>query len=276
VRFSAIKGPAAATPHESVPQQAWSLSRLSDVERTLALRELHIWLLPQTPSDIALQRDALALGAHESQRAAALVGAADRRRYVAAHGFMRAVLAHYTGIDASALCFVDGAAGKPALVLAQDTSAIQFNLSHSGDLALCGAAREQPLGVDVEVVRRLDDLQALLRSSFSANEQRQFDALEPALRHEAFFAAWTRKEAVIKALGTGLSTEPARIEVSIDPRRPPALVAIDGSVAAARRWSLWGARLSQGAWWAAACERAGMALRLWCLQSDHGVAHTPE
>jgi 4'-phosphopantetheinyl transferase len=261
---------------ESVPEHGWNAGRLSGTGRMPELGGVHLWLLPQAPNEVALQRDASALSSHESQRAAAFASATDRRRYVAAHAFMRAVLAHHTGIDARALCFTEGAAGKPALVPSQAGSLIQFNLSHSGDLALCGAAREQSLGVDVEVVRSLDDLPALLRSSFSADERRQFDALEPTLRHEAFFAAWTRKEAVIKALGTGLSTDPARIEVSIDPRRPPAVVAIDGSATAARGWSLWGARLSRGAWWAAACECTPMTLRLWCLQPDHGRAHTPE
>jgi 4'-phosphopantetheinyl transferase len=269
-------GSTAGRSQEATPQQDWSPRRLPDAARTLALRELHIWLLPQAPADIVLQREAAALSAHESRRAAALASAADRRRYMAAHGFMRAVLAHYTGIDAASLCFVEGATGKPALVPARATRAIQFNLSHSADLALCGVAHEQPLGVDIEIVRRLDDLQSLVRSSFSVGEQRQFNALDPALRHEAFFAAWTRKEAIIKALGTGLSTEPSRIEVSIDPLRPPTPVAIDGSGAAARGWSLWGGRLSQGAWWAAACECTGMALRSWCLQCEHGIGCTPE
>jgi 4'-phosphopantetheinyl transferase len=263
------------------PERAWQPGWLPDPGRTCAPRdlnvcELHMWLLPQAPSDIALQRAARVLNARESQRAAAFASATDRRRYVAAHAFMRGVLAHYTGMDERALCFTEGPSGKPALVPTHADRAVHFNLSHSGELALCGVAREQRLGVDVEVVRSLDDLQALLRSSFSTDERRQFDALEPALRHEAFFAAWTRKEAVIKALGTGLSTEPARIEVSIDPRQPAAVVAIDHSAAAARNWSLWGARLSQGAWWAAACECTRMALRLWCLQPDRGSAHTPE
>lgn len=251
----------------------WSAAELSGARRGLELGQMHLWLLPQPPNEFALRHAASSLSAQESRRAVAFANPVDQRRYIAAHGFMRAVLAHYTAIEASALCFIEGAAGKPALAPAQAASAIQFNLSHSGDLVLCGAAREQPVGVDVEVVRQLDDLPALLRSSFSADERRQFDALDASLRHEAFFAAWTRKEAVIKALGTGLSTEPARIEVTIDPRRQPGVVAIDGSAAEAHRWSLWGDRLLQGAWWAAACPCKGMALSLWC---DRGIAHTPE
>jgi 4'-phosphopantetheinyl transferase len=248
---------------------------LCDVAPTFELDDLHLWLQAQAPDDAALRRDAMLLDADESRRAAAFVRAFDRQRYIAAHGFLRAVLAHYTGIDQAALCFANGVAGKPALVQPPASEAVEFNLSHSGGLALCGVARRQPLGVDVERVRRLDDLPSLARSIFSAREQRQFDGLDPTLRHEAFFAAWTRKEAVIKALGTGLSTEPARVEVSIDPRQPPLLVAIDGSDEAARHWTLWGERLPQGAWWAAACERRGVAPRLWCLVPDRDRVHTP-
>jgi 4'-phosphopantetheinyl transferase len=273
VQFASDKRPTATIPPESVPAPRWNSGRLADAGGALGPRQLHVWLLPQTPSE--QQREPLTLGAEEAQRAAAFARPSDQRRYVAAHGFLRAVLARYTGLDARTLCFVGDATGKPTLVPTHAADALHFNLSHAGELALCGVAREQPLGVDIEVVRELADLRALSRSTFSALEQRQFDALDPALQPEAFFAAWTRKEAVIKAMGTGLSTEPSRIEVSIDPRNPPALVAIDGSGAAARAWSLWGARLVQGAWWATACAHTGMELSLWCLQPDHGTAHHP-
>lgn len=231
---------------------------------------VHLWLLQHASGFGDPVNLASTLSAGESRRAAAFAHATDRQRYVAAHAFVRRVLAHYTGIDARRLNFADGAAGKPSLAAAQAAGGIQFNLSHSGDVALLGVARDRAVGVDVEVVRRLDDLDALVRATFSADERRRFEALDAARRHEAFFAAWTRKEAVVKATGSGLSTELARIEVTIDPREPLAVVAIDGSAAAARGWSLWGGRLAPAVLWAAASPQAGLVVQRFGLSPDPG------
>ena len=77
-----------------------------------------------------------------------------RRRYVAAHAFVRRALAAHTGADAAALRFDAGAFGKPQLI---DFPQVHFNLSHSGDWALCVISDDGPVGVDIEVVRPLDE-----------------------------------------------------------------------------------------------------------------------
>jgi 4'-phosphopantetheinyl transferase len=262
--------PDAGAPVNGWPQPGPGPGQSREERAALYGPEVHLWLWPHAPGLGEFGHLASTLSTRESQRAAAFAHAMDRQRYVAAHAFMRRVLAHYTGVDAKALDFVDGAAGKPALAAAQGAGGIQFNLSHSGDVALLGVARDRLVGVDIEVVRRLDDLEALVRTTFSVDERRRFDALDVALRHEAFFAVWTRKEAVIKATGAGLSTELTRIEVTIDPRQPPAVVAIDGSAAAARDWSLWSGRLAPAAWWAAASPQAGLVVQRFGLYPDLG------
>jgi 4'-phosphopantetheinyl transferase len=116
-----------------------------------------------------------------------------RRRYVAAHAFVRRALAAHTGADAAALRFDAGAFGKPQLI---DFPQVHFNLSHSGDWALCVISDDGPVGVDIEVVRPLDEHAAEYDALVALSEEQQVFT---------FFEIWTKKEAYVKATGRGLA-----------------------------------------------------------------------
>jgi 4'-phosphopantetheinyl transferase len=122
-----------------------------------------------------------------------------RRQYVISHGFLRDVLARYLQTDPAALVFETGPHGKPFVA----GSEIQFNLSHSGDLAVCAVTRGRSIGVDVEKVRPVKELEAIVSRFFTPSEGARWAA---ATNHErAFFECWTQKEAYVKGLGGGLS-----------------------------------------------------------------------
>ena len=125
-----------------------------------------------------------------------------RRRYVAAHAFVRRALAAHTGADAAALRFDAGAFGKPQLI---DFPQVHFNLSHSGDWALCVISDDGPVGVDIEVVRPLDEHDDLAARFFSAAEYDALVALSEEQQVFTFFEIWTKKEAYVKATGRGLA-----------------------------------------------------------------------
>lgn len=138
----------------------------------------------------------------------------DARRYRASHSALRQLLARRTGLAPQALCFDQGTYGKPRLAAAQPP---HFNLSHSGGWALIGICASAPIGVDIEAARAMDDLLALAEHNFSP---REFEALrgQPQDRQpQAFLRCWTRKEACLKALGSGLSVEPSVFEAGIAP-----------------------------------------------------------
>src|SRR5690606_29615680 len=80
-----------------------------------------------------------------------------------------------------------------------------FNISHSGNFILVALAPEGRLGVDVEAVRPLRDLLGLARTSFAYDELCTVATLPDAHRLRPFFRIWARKEAVLKALGLGLT-----------------------------------------------------------------------
>lgn len=150
----------------------------------------------------------------ERARAARFAFERDRRRYVAAHCGLRALLARRTRHAPGALQFAIGEFGKPSLA---GVAACTFNLSHCEDLGLVGIATHAEIGVDVEIVRNVPDAAELAARWFTAAECAALEALPVLDRDRAFLVCWTRKEACLKAIGAGLTVAPESIEVGIAP-----------------------------------------------------------
>lgn len=153
--------------------------------------DLWLWRLDrQTPAGC--------LSEDEEARAGRYVHARDRMAFRAARAGLRRVLGLVTDRDPACLTFRQDAAGKPFL-----PGGPSFNLSHSGDWALLGVTPAHPLGVDLEAHRPVET--AVARRFFSPAEQAALRRLPITDWPTGFFRLWTRKEAVVKALGTGLS-----------------------------------------------------------------------
>src|SRR5262252_2460436 len=87
----------------------------------------------------------------------------DRDRFIVARGELRRVLAGYVGLDPGSLTFRYGARGKPSV----EGDSLEFNLSHSGSIALLGLTRQRRIGIDIEEIRYLDDCGELAARFFS-------------------------------------------------------------------------------------------------------------
>lgn len=170
-----------------------------------------LWLvsLHHSPSETALA----ALSAGERARAARFALEADRRRCLRAHAALRDRLGGHLGCLPRDLVFRVGPHGKPRL----EEGPLHFNLSHSGDLALIGACDDIEIGVDIEAWRTVGDALELAESVFGPQERGALAGLAGAERDLAFLRGWTRKEACLKALGTGLSLSPQTFEVGLVP-----------------------------------------------------------
>ena len=142
------------------------------------------------------------LSADEKERAARFHFPVDRERFIAAHGCLRAILRRYLGCESDQISFSVNQYGKPAL----NDYPLEFNLSHSGNYALIGITRKQKIGVDVEKVRPEIELESIAEHNFSKREVAELMSLPPGQRVAGFFLCWTRKEAYIKAHGTGIIT----------------------------------------------------------------------
>ncbi len=182
------------------------------------------------------ERLARLLAGDEAARAARFAFERDRWRFTVARGVLREVLGAYLGREPRDIAFVYGEHGKPALAPPLDASGLEFNVSHSAEVALYAFALHRPVGVDVERMRDLDDLEALAERHFSPAERRALMALPEEDRRVGFYACWTRKEAFVKALGAGLSHPLDAFTVSLAPGEPPRLLDVRGGPAA--RWTI--------------------------------------
>jgi 4'-phosphopantetheinyl transferase len=140
------------------------------------------------------------LDASERQRAARFHFARDRDAFIASHGWLRTLLGQYLQTDPQSLEFTVGDRGKPAI----HGAAIQFNLSHSGAMAACAVTQDRPVGIDIERIRPMPELESIARRVLQPEECRQLLELGAEERLAAFFRCWTRREAYVKALGAGL------------------------------------------------------------------------
>lgn len=130
-----------------------------------------------------------------------------RNRYIQAHGLLRLLISGYTAIAPRFISLSANAFGKPFLKNDQNIVGLQFNMSHSGGMAAYAFSLGCNVGVDIERVRDDNDLIALAHRYFARAEHEELCGLPASRRMQHFFQLWTRKEACMKAKGTGLSLE---------------------------------------------------------------------
>ena len=147
----------------------------------------------------------------------------DRRRFIVAHGKLRQLLSRRFQITPAAIMFAHMKNGKP--FVAGNSAPIHFNMSHSEECALYAISRRCQLGVDIECLNRDIHWHSLARRFFTQREFTGLQELSLSTRKRAFFTCWTRKEAILKATGDGLSLPLDQFEVTVDPDAEPRILA---------------------------------------------------
>jgi 4'-phosphopantetheinyl transferase len=165
--------------------------------------EVHVWVFPTDISSERYDEYRKILSRQELERADRFVFDDDRVRFIASHGMLRTRLAVYCGAQPEALVFSAGSHGKP--VLLESAVPIQFNLSHSGSRAAIAVTSGLRCGVDIEKIRSEVSDQAIAQRFFCTLEIEWLRSLSATQRVHGFFRLWAVKEAILKAVGKGLS-----------------------------------------------------------------------
>lgn len=160
----------------------------------------------------------------------------DTHRFVVSRGILRALLGRYMQIDPAQISFGYSDRGKPFLTDSRVTAGFVFNLSHSEDCMVCAIARNGCVGIDLEYIRPVANLEDLTQRFFAPQEHAAIHALSEESRLRSFFQHWTCKEALLKATGDGLMSLSA-IAVSIRSNRAK-LVTWSGAEHRSKQWSL--------------------------------------
>jgi 4'-phosphopantetheinyl transferase len=204
----------------------------------LGAGEVHVW---RVALDVEADPLWTLLSADERQRAERFHRDEHRRRFVAAHAALRLILGTYLDATPEMLAFELGEHGKPSLRRApdQDGARLEFNLSHSADLALVAVTRDHPVGVDVERWSEVEHLE-LAERFFSRAERDALRALASVAEQldAGFFAAWTRKEAYLKATGHGISRGLHHFDVTLAPDDDAVLLTDRLDASAVERWTM--------------------------------------
>jgi 4'-phosphopantetheinyl transferase len=190
--------------------------------------EVHVWTTRFLDDDSITNQLLGLLDRDERARAAGFSYRQHRMRFIQFHAIARQILGGYLGLRAADVTFAHGPHGKPETRASGGRADIQFNLSHSGDYCLLAVRKDYPVGIDLEEVRDLPHAMEIAARQFAQAEAKLLSRVKDDARRDMFFALWTHKEAVIKALGATLA-DLDRMTFEIDPTGHPQLISFDGS-----------------------------------------------
>ena len=198
--------------------------------------DIHVWTAALSgPAGQLAYFDSL-LSTDEKARAERFYFERDQNRYVVGRGILRILLAGYTGLEASEISFTYGPQRKPQLAFPVGDRPLQFNLAHSNGWAIFAFSRSRPLGIDLEHVRPLADVDHLVQRFFSPRESSLIRSLSGYHKWDTFFKIWTCKEALLKAHGSGLTTPLNDFDISLDAHDAVTLTALTDESAQLSAW----------------------------------------
>jgi len=229
---------------------------------SVAADEVHVWRIALDWPPARIEAMTSLLSPDERQKADRFRFAQDRVRSVVGRGVLRTLLARCAKTEPRELCFEYGSFGKPCLAGNFSDRPLQFNVSHSGDLALIALTVDRVIGCDVERVRNDLEADQIAARFFSPYERRALRSVPEHLRFGAFFDCWTRKEAYIKAIGGGLSLPLDQFDVSLTPGEPARLLATRPDAAEAGRWTIQALDMGADYRAAVAVEGAGWQIKM--------------
>lgn len=177
-----------------------------------------VWCVDIDPGNAATSAALRLLDRHERDRERSFRRPRDGRRWAAARAALKLVLALHLRCRPHAVSVGARRHSKP--FLRRPHRGLHFSVSHAEGVALIAVCASARVGVDVERIRPLDDLDAVAAQVLSTGELEALNALEGRRRDEAFFRYWTAKESIVKASGEGLSVDLATVEPFARPCGP--------------------------------------------------------
>jgi len=228
--------------------------------------EIHVWRASLNADSAWQQRLAQTLSEEEHYRANRFHFEKDRAHFIVGRGILRVILGGYLKLNSEQVPIGYTPFGKPILAEPLHANDLQFNLSHSDGLALYAFGHSHPLGIDLERTRPDFATAEIAQRFFAPGEVATLQALSPELQPRAFFDCWTRKEAYLKAKGSGLSVPLDSFEVSLTPGEPAVLLKSQIDSQEPQRWSLLS--LNPGPGYAAALAVEGRVWQLKCWRFE--------
>jgi 4'-phosphopantetheinyl transferase len=221
---------------------------------------IHVIFSRLTAEPALLNQLWASLSSDEHARAFRYQRAKDRNSFTVTRALLRALLGKCLRAAAPGLSFSYTSHGKPSV---NNERGVRFNVAHSEDFMVCALGLDDELGVDIEYIQPMVDLECVAEQCFCVAEYRQLLAVGAEKRAKAFFDCWTRKEAFVKALGEGLSYPLNRFQVTLRPGEQPTFVRIAGCDASTLEWALHDVTPAADYAAALAVKNRNCELRIW-------------
>ena len=237
-------------------------------ELHLPTDEIHVWCVRLNVFELDINSQRLNLSKDENAKADSFHFYNDKKNYIGRHAILRKILGRYLSIEPNKLNFSYSSHGKPSLSNYLNGGKIHFNLSHSKGLVLYAMACGREVGIDVErILPGIMDKQ-FISYVFSQKELYGIHSLPSDLRMIALFQNWTRKEAVVKALGKGLSYDLKQIDVSTALGEKSIISRRNSDTHDSCCWSLRDIEVGSGYAGSIVAEGYNWALKCWKMECD--------
>jgi len=230
---------------------------------SLSNKDIHIWRADLNVPVLGIQKLAQMLSTDETARARRFRLEQDSRSFIARRAILRIILGHYLRVEPGLVQFSYGKYGKPRLTDSPGNQSIEFSMSRSGGLALYGFTRDRSIGVDIERMRDIPEMNQIARQFFSTRENAVLRALPESKKAKAFFHYWTRKEAFIKARGEGLRVDLNQFEILFAPGERAAMFKTKKNLEEASFWELRDLNIRPGFVAALAFQGHSSQLKYW-------------
>ena len=198
----------------SLDQKFWNSE---PVGFTLETNTVHVWLAPFKSELLSVAPVNCFLSDLEFSRAEHYRFQKDRNLFIFARGTLRLLLSHYLNLRPGEISITNSPSGKPFVKQHLQAPPFCFNLSHAGNLVVYAFTLGNEIGIDLECIYPIADLEALIERYYSKNEKDLLRVASSENRHRLFLQYWVRKEAYIKARGAGLALIGSDLDVSAIP-----------------------------------------------------------
>ncbi|PKN89222.1 MAG: hypothetical protein CVU51_01225 [Deltaproteobacteria bacterium HGW-Deltaproteobacteria-1] len=175
--------------------------------------ETHIWIVDLDQWNLSCLEAVQTLPETEAKKAGRFRFETHRNRYIKGHFMLRSLIGMYLDIDFYDQEFHANRYGKPAMQTFHENNSIHFNISNSENIYVCAFREKGEIGIDIERIHDLPDMDQIVERFFSFDEKKVFRSLQEQNRKHTFFRYWTRKEALLKAMGVGLSFPLNQVDV---------------------------------------------------------------
>jgi 4'-phosphopantetheinyl transferase len=200
--------------------------------------EVHIWSYSLDPEAVNIALYQILLSPKEVIQKNKYITQTLKDKYTISRGGLRRILSKYLSISSEIIDFSYSNFGKPSIVSSQNAENVFFNLSHSNNLALCIVSSLPDIGVDVELRKPILNVLDVAKLVCTEEEyQILLDDGEKNLQKN-FYRIWTRKEALVKALGVGLSCSLDCLSVTFLENASPKLLKLNWRGENPVRWHL--------------------------------------